>query len=50
MELLVHVASHIAVAIDRLNSEKSLLAKADLEQQNTALNNALQDYVKRNQN
>ncbi len=43
MELLVYVASHIAVAIDRLNSEKNLLlAKADLEQQNTALNNALQ--------
>ncbi|WMW82080.1 ATP-binding protein [Undibacterium cyanobacteriorum] len=42
LELLVFVASHIAVAIDRLNSEKNLhLAKANLEQQNTALNSAL---------
>lgn len=42
MELLVYVASHIAVAIDRLNSERNLLeTKADLEQQNNALNSAL---------
>ena len=42
MELLVYVASHIAVAIDRLNSERNLWqTKADLEQQNNALNSAL---------
>ncbi len=42
MELLVYVASHIAVAIDRLNSERDLReTKADLEQQNNALNSAL---------
>ena len=43
MELLVYVASHIAVAIDRLNAERNLLeTKANLEQQNNALNTALQ--------
>lgn len=42
LELLTFVASHIAVAIARMNADRDLRqAKANLEQQNNALNDAL---------
>ncbi len=42
LDLLAFVASHIAIAISRMNADRELrLAKVNLEQQNNALNEAL---------